>query len=157
MTLLADVNHLGSEKDLVSTGGLLTVWWRTPSPGLRLPLAFRGSGCHLPASLPLAGGWAGPQPASSPLVFAQSLSCELARLCLRLELFVGKFSLPLALFFSLAVLQFVLLSHISSFRLSSGHSGPVLTLSMQPMPPCPAPATGSRCEHLGYISAGSYS
>ena len=34
----------------------------------------------------------------------------------------------------LAVPQFGLLSYLSSLRLSSGHSGPVLTLSMQPMP-----------------------
>ena len=33
-----------------------------------------------------------------------------------------------------------MLSHVSSLRLSSGHSGLVLTLSMQPAPPCPAPA-----------------
>ena len=42
-------------------------------------------------------------------------------------------------FFSLAIPLFGLLSHGSSLRLSSGHSGPVLTLSMQPTPPCPAP------------------
>ena len=40
---------------------------------------------------------------------------------------------------SLAIPQFELLSHISSFRLSSGHSGLVLTLSMQPVTPCSAP------------------
>jgi len=64
-----------------------------------------------------------------------------------LELFAGKFSLSLSLCFfffpfvlSLAILQFGLLSHVSSLRFSSGHSGPVLTLSMQPMLPCSAPA-----------------
>ena len=47
----------------------------------------------------------------------------------------------LSLFFlSLAIPQFGLLSHVSSLRLSSGHAGLVLTLSMQPRPPCPAPA-----------------
>ena len=50
------------------------------------------------------------------------LFCEQAQQCLRLELFMGKFSL------SLAIPQFGLLSHVSSLRLSSGHSGPVLTL-----------------------------
>ena len=60
-----------------------------------------------------------PQPASSPLVFAQCFV-----LC-ALELFVGKFSLSL----SLAVLQFGLLSHLSSLRLSSEHLGRVLTPS----------------------------
>ena len=58
---------------------------------------------------------------------------EWARLHLSLELFTGKFSLSLSLFFflslSLAILQFGLLSHVSSLRLFSGHSGPVLTLS----------------------------
>ena len=68
------------------------------------------------------------------------LFCEQARLHLRLELFMGKFSLSLSLFFlTLAIPQFGLLSHISSLRLSSGHSGLVLTLSIQPGPPCPAP------------------
>ena len=48
-------------------------------------------------------------------------------------------SLSLFFFLSPAILQFVLLSHIKSLRFSSGHSGPVLTPSMQPMPPCSAP------------------
>ena len=52
---------------------------------------------------------------------------------LRLELFMGKFSLSLLFliffFSSLAIPQFGLLSHVSSLRLPSGHSGPVLTLS----------------------------
>ena len=44
---------------------------------------------------------------------------------------MGKFSLSLCslFFFSLAIPQFGLLSHVSSLRLPSGHSGPVLTLS----------------------------
>ena len=50
-------------KTWLATGSLLTVWWRMPSLGPRLPLAF------LAASRPPA------------------------RLCLRLELFTGKFSL----------------------------------------------------------------
>ena len=49
-------------------------------------------------------------------------------------------SLSLIFFLFLAILQFGLLSHISSLRLSSGHSGLVLTLSMQPVPPCSTPA-----------------
>ena len=44
-----------------------------------------------------------------------------------LELFTGKLSLSLFSLF-LAILRFGLLSHISSLRLSSGHSGLVLTL-----------------------------
>ena len=59
----------------------------------------------------------------------------------------GKFS---SFFPSLAIPQFGLLSHVSSLRLSSGHSGLVLTLRTddEPPPPCPA-------ERLGYFSAGS--
>ena len=56
------------------------------------------------------------------------LFCEQARLCL--WAFRGKV-LSLSFFFplSLAIPQFGLLSHVSSLRLSSGHSGQVLTLS----------------------------
>ena len=51
---------------------------------------------------------------------------------------MGKFSL--SLFFSLWLpTQFGLLSHLSSLRLSSGHSGLVLNLCMQPVPLCPDP------------------
>ena len=58
-------------KTWLATGGLLAVWWRMPSLGPRLPLAFQL--CSLPpASQPPAGGGASPQLASSPLVFAQS-------------------------------------------------------------------------------------
>ena len=43
---------------------------------------------------------------------------------------MAKFSLSLSFFFSsLTIPQFGLLSHVSSLRLSSGHSGLVLTLS----------------------------
>ena len=100
------------------------------SLGPSLPLAFLFwlSPACLSAS---SGGWAGPLLASSPLVFAQSFVLWAGCQCLRLELFTGKFSLSLSLFppLSLAILQFGLLSHVSSLRLSSGHSGPVLTLS----------------------------
>ena len=61
------------------------------------------------------------------------LFCEQDWQCLRLELFAGKSSLSFS--FSLAIPHFGLLSHVRS----SGHSGPVLTLSMQPTPPCSAP------------------
>ena len=50
--------------------------------------------------------------------------------CFRLQFFSGKFSLSLFPFFlSLAIPWFGLLSQVNSLRLSSGHSGPVLTLS----------------------------
>ena len=59
-------------KTWLATGSLLAVWWRMPSLGLRLPLSFWL--WLSPACLSASGGeWAGPQPASSPLVFAQSL------------------------------------------------------------------------------------
>ena len=51
------------------------------------------------------------------------LFCELARLPVRA--FCGK---VLSLFFPLAIPLFELLSHVCSLRLSSGHSGPGLTL-----------------------------
>ena len=57
---------------------------------------------------------------------------ELVRLCLRLELFVGMFSLSLTLFlFPLSGDPTVLvaISLLARLRLSSGLSGPVLTLS----------------------------
>ena len=65
------------------------------------------------------------------------LLCEQTRLCL--WAFCGKvLFLSFFLFFSLAIPQFGLLSHVSSLRLSSWHSGPV-TLSMQPTPPSLTP------------------
>ena len=120
-------------KTWLATGSLLAVWKRMWSLGPRLPLAFWL--WLLPPCLSASGGgWAGPQPASSPLVFAQSFVLCVAHQCLRLELLAGKFFLSffLSFFFfplSLAIPQFGLLSHVSALRLSSGHSGPVLTLS----------------------------
>ena len=58
---------------------------------------------------------------------------------MRLEPFTGKFSF-FFLSLSLAIPQFRLLSYVSSLRWSSGHSGLVLILSIQPAPPYPAPA-----------------
>ena len=72
----------------------------------------------------------------------------------RLKIFVGKFSL--SFFLSLAILQFGLLSHVSSLRLSSGHSGLVLTLNVQHtrLPVQPLLTAGGQ-EHLGYFSSES--
>ena len=92
-----------------------------------------GSGWRPPAFLPLAGDG----PVHSWLAFLWSLLsplfCEQAQQYFRLELFVGKFSLfPLFFFFfslSLGLPRFGLLSHVSSLRFPSGHSGLVLTLS----------------------------
>ena len=68
------------------------------------------------------------------MLFTQSFVLWAGQQCLRLELFVGKFSFSLSSFFiylslSLAFPRFGLLSHVSSLRLPSGHSGLVLTLS----------------------------
>ena len=76
-----------------------------------------------PAPPASGGGWAGPQLASSSLelpspsfVLGPAVSS------------VGAFCM-LIFSLSLAVLQFKLLSHVSSLRLPPGHSGLVLTLS----------------------------
>ena len=88
-TLLADVSHPGSQDDLVNdwepAHSLVedALFWLWLSPAC------------LSAS---SGGWALPQWASSPLVFAQSFVPWVGWQCLRLELFTGKFSL--SLFFS---------------------------------------------------------
>ena len=144
-TLLADVNCPGSQEDMVRNwepvhslmedAGL---WgWEYSSP---LPSSLAV------APLPLCLWWGRAvctQSASSPLVFAQSLFCEWARLRVSsLFTFVGKFSL--SLFF---------------FPLWQSHSlGCYLTLApsdcpqgiqarslpygpmMPPTPPCPVPA-----------------
>ena len=102
-------------------------------------LCLWDSGGPKPASLPLSGEG----PVRSQLCLLSfgicSILCSVSGPGLGLEPFAGNFSLC---FSFLAIPQFRLLSHISSLRLSSGHSGAVLSLSMQPMPPCPAP--GSR-------------
>ena len=73
-TLLADVNHPGSQENVISNwepahslvedASLWSQDWSSPLPS--------SSGCHPPASLPPVGGCAGLQPACSPLVFTQS-------------------------------------------------------------------------------------
>ena len=101
-----------------------------PPLGSRLPLAFWlwPSPACLFAS---GGGWAGPLPVRCWLAFLwyslNPLFCEWAQQWLRLEHFVGKFFL----FFFHLWLSHILgcYLNISSLRLSSGHSGLVLTLS----------------------------
>ena len=99
-----------------------------------------GSVCSMPTSLPLAadgpvGSWLGLLWCSLSPLF-----CEQAQQCLRLERVLWESS-PFLSFFSF--LFFFCLSpsgypivwvaaHISSLRLCSGHSGPVLTLSNAP-------------------------
>jgi len=125
VTLLADVNHPGSKEDLVSNWEPAHSLVEDATSGAEIApclpaLAF----ICLPLCLWQRGG-----PVHSQLgllwYLLNPLFCEQARLCLRLELFTRKFSLS---FFSLslAIPQFAFLSHVSSLRLSSGHSGPSL-------------------------------
>ena len=134
MTLLADVNCSGSQEDLVSKWEPAHSLVEDAISGVRLPLTFR-----LWLSPVCLSASAGDGPAHSPLaLLLNSLSplfCKWAQACLRLKLFVGKFSFSLSLFFffclslSLAIPQFGLLFQVSSLRLPSGHLGLVLTLS----------------------------
>ena len=131
-TLLADVNHPGSQEDVVSN------WEPAPSLaedaglwGRDCPLPS-GSGCHMPAFLPPVGGGTVHSCLALLWYSLNALFCQQARLCIRLEPFSVKFSL-----FFLALPQFGLLSHVSSLRLSPGLA---FTLSLQPAPPCAAPA-----------------
>ena len=82
-------------------------FWLCPEPLCPLPLARNGPICS---------------PASSSLVLLSPLFCEQAGCALGWG-FLQVNSL------SLAIPQFKLLSHVSSLRWPSGHSGPVLTLS----------------------------
>ena len=94
------------------------------------PLPSEGSGYRQPSSLPPAGDGLVHCQLAFLWYLLSPLFRERAQQCLRLELFTGKFSLSLLFFFlSLAIPWFRLLSHISSLRLPSGHSGLVLTLS----------------------------
>ena len=100
-----------------------------PSLGPSVPLAFWL--WLLPTCLPASGGeWAGLQSDSSPLVKPSPLFCERVWQCLRLELFTGKFSLSLLLFFPLSLLSHSLDFYlVSSLRLPLGYSSPFLILS----------------------------
>ena len=83
---------------------------------------MRSLGPRLPLSPTpcLQRGWAGPQPVSSSLDLLRPFVLQMAS-----SVFWPVNFLSL----SLAIPQFKLVTHKSSLRLSSGHSGPVLTLS----------------------------
>ena len=72
-----------------------------------------------PSCLQPPRGWAGPQPASSSLALLSPFVLRTPAVCSDRLTFSLSFAIP----------QFKLLSHESSLRLSSGHSGPVLTLN----------------------------
>ena len=123
-----------------------------------------GSGCCPPASLPLAGwGWAEWEgPAGSQLALLWyllgPLFCEQAG-CALGQGFSWESALSPSFFLcaclSPSIPEFGLLSHVSSLRLFSGHSGPVLTLSMYPHFPVQPPLAAGQHGRLGYFSAGS--
>ena len=110
-------------------GSLLTVSWKMQYLALRLQqsLAFW---LWLSQACLSASGEGGPdrQLACSPLLFVQSFVLLVhqgsPRLAFHRKGFFFFFFFPV----SLTILEFGLLSHISSLRLSSGHSNPVLTL-----------------------------
>ena len=82
---------------------------------------MRSLGPSLPLSPPscLRRGWASPQPASSSLDLLGPFVLRTAGNVFGQVIFSLSFAVP----------QFKLVTHKSSLRLSSGHSGPVLTLS----------------------------
>ena len=98
------------------------------------------SGAEFAPSLPppppaSSGGWAGPQLARSSLgSFSLSFVLPMAG-----SVFDSHTFLQLIFSLSLAIPQFKLPSQVSSLRLPSGHSGPVLTLSTAPAPLRSAP------------------
>ena len=70
MTLLVDVNYPGSQEDLVSSWEPVRSLVEDAISGAKItPFYLWLSLAYLSAS---GGGWASLQPASSPLVFAQS-------------------------------------------------------------------------------------
>ena len=116
-------------KTWLATGSLLTVWWKMQSLGedCSSPLPS-GSGCHTAASPALGREGPKQQLACSPCSLGHNpLFCEHARgHHMALEPFVGK--VLFFFFVSLAIPRFGLLCLINCLRLSSGHSGLVLTL-----------------------------
>ena len=101
-----------------------------------------GSGCDPPASLPPAGD--GPVCCQLALLWylLSPLFSERGRQCLRLELFMGKFSLSLLFFFFFLSLW---LSHSLRSCLTLAPSDcpqgiQAQALAVQPVPPCSAPA-----------------
>ena len=99
-----------------------------------------------PSLLPPASGGAGSVRSLQALLWTCSvpLFCEWPAVCSGRLIFSLSFAVP----------QFKLLTHKSSLRLSSVHSGPVLTLSNAARSVLP-PLAGGGCGCLGYFSAGS--
>ena len=141
MTLLSDVNSLGFQEDLVSNWEPAHSLVEDFISGAEIApyLSALAVAC-LPLCLRCGNGLVCSQVA--PLWYSLNpLFCEQTQLCLRLKLFAGS----LSFFFSF--LFFFFLSLWLSYRMGcsltlapSGHSVLVLTLSMQLLPPCSAPA-----------------
>ena len=136
--LLAHINHPGSQEDLVSNWEPANSLVEDAVSELRLPLVFwLWLFVCLPLCLRRGEGLVRSQLA---LFGIRSTLCSLSEPgCMLGQSLLRENSL---FFFSLSIPQFGLLSHVSSLRLSSGHSDSVLTLSMQPAPPCPAVDVG---------------
>ena len=100
-------------KTWLATGArsLLTVWWRMPVSGAEMAPCLPPVAC-LP--LPLAAG-EGPVCSWLALLWylCNPLFCERASSCIRLEPFMGKFSLFFLLSLFLAIPQFGWLSHVA--------------------------------------------
>ena len=141
MTFLADVNRSGFQEDLVSNGEPAHILWKMPVSGAEIAPPQPCILALAVTRLPLVGD---APVCSQPVLLWYSLSplsYEHVQLCLRLS-FLRESSLSIFfvfVFLSLSIPQSGLLSHVSSLRLSSGHSGPIFTLSLQPTPPCSAP------------------
>ena len=129
MTLLGDVNHPGTQKDEASNWESAHSLVEDAVSGAEIAAAPCLPALALSvAHLPLPLGREGPilQLARTPLIFTHLLFCECTRGdCAVLEPFSGK--LFFFFFFCLSG-DPMLQSHVSSLRLSSGHSGPFLTL-----------------------------
>ena len=109
----------------LATGSLLTVGGGCQSLGLRLLLAFQLWLLH--TCLSASGQGEGPVHFTAGYLSYGicSILCSVSGPGCKLEPFTRKFFLfPFSLWWS----QFGLLSHVNSLRLSSRHSGPVLTL-----------------------------
>ena len=124
MTLLADVNHPGSQEDVASNWEHAHSLVKDAGSGAEIAAAPCLPALALSHACLSAFGEGGPYIAAGSHSFGihSSLFCE----CTRgdravLEPFSGKF-----FFFSSG--DPMLWYHVSSLRLSSGHSGPVLTL-----------------------------
>ena len=112
-------------KTWLATGSLLTVGGECHLWGRDCRLPSSSAVAHLPLCLQHGEGPVCSQPALLWYSFSP-LFCECTR-GHREVTFMGKF-LSFFFFISLVIPRFGLLSHISSLRLFSWHSGPVVTL-----------------------------